>query len=107
MIDRFYPDRAASLRAITAQELMATMVIGMEIEQASAKVRNKGVADDEEDYALPIYAARIPLRTVIGETEPCPRLIPGVARPDGLAGYQPGRRLDEVLSEAAARAYAG
>ncbi len=53
MVDRFFPDRTASLRQSTAQEIKATSVIAMEIEQASAKIRSKGVADDDEDYELP------------------------------------------------------
>ncbi len=99
MINRFYPGRAALLRPSTKQELKATMVIGMRIENASAKVRAKGVADNEEDYALPIFAARIPITQRIGEIEPCPRLLPGVELPEGLAGFTSGRRLDETLAE--------
>lgn len=99
MIDRFYPDRAASLRTSTEQELKATTVIGMEIQEAAGKVRAKGVGDEEEDYALPIYAARIPIHTVMGAIEPCPRLLAGVPRPEGLAGFTEARRLDEVMLE--------
>ncbi len=105
MVNRFYPDRAASLRPNTDQELKATMVIGMLIEDASGKVRSKGVADDEEDYALPIYAARFPVTMVVGEAEPCPRLMEGVTRPDGLSAFQPGRRLDDALLENQIRLY--
>jgi hypothetical protein len=101
MVDRFYPGRTDLLRAPTPQEIKATRFIGMEIEQASAKVRAKGIGDDEEDYALPIYAERIPVRTVLGAPEPCARLVDGVARPEGLAGYHEGRRLDEAVAEAA------
>src|ERR1700748_1414935 len=99
MIDRFYPGRAATLRPSTAQELKATTVIGMEIEQASGKIREKGVGDEEEDYALPIYAAKFPVRTVIDEVETCPRQLDGVARLEGLAAFTPGRRLDEIMLE--------
>jgi len=99
MVDRFYPDRAQSLRTSSVQELKATMVVGMAIEEASAKIRSKGVADEEEDYALPIYAARFPVQLVIGEVEPCPRMPAGVAQPEGLAGFTNGRRLDELMSE--------
>lgn len=99
MIDRFYPGRAAILRPGTALELKATTVIGMAIEQASGKIRSKGVGDEEEDYALPIYAAKFPVRTVIGEVETCPRMPEGVARPQGLAAFIPGRRLDEIMLE--------
>jgi nitroimidazol reductase NimA-like FMN-containing flavoprotein (pyridoxamine 5'-phosphate oxidase superfamily) len=106
MVDRFYPERAASLRTSSAQELKATMVVGMEIEEASAKIRSKGVADEEEDYALPIYAARFPVQLVIGEAEPCPRMPVGVARPQGLAGFSNGRRLDELMTENYRKTYA-
>jgi nitroimidazol reductase NimA-like FMN-containing flavoprotein (pyridoxamine 5'-phosphate oxidase superfamily) len=99
MINRLYPGRAATLRPNTAQELKATTVIGMAIEQASAKIRAKGVGDDEDDYALPIYAAVIPVTQILGTPERCPRLVDGVADPDGLRGFQPGRRLDTVLAE--------
>ena len=101
MVDRFYPGRTDLLRAPTGQEIKATRFVSMEIEQASAKVRAKGIGDDEEDYALPIYAERIPVTTVLGKAAPCARLVEGVARPEGIAGYREGRRLDEAVSEAA------
>jgi nitroimidazol reductase NimA-like FMN-containing flavoprotein (pyridoxamine 5'-phosphate oxidase superfamily) len=107
MVDRFFPDRTASLRQSTAQEIKATSVIAMEIEEASAKIRSKGVGDDEEDYALPIYAERIPVRTVLGAPEPCPRLRDGVERPASLDGYSEGRLLGDALQEAYLRHYPG
>lgn len=106
MVDRLFPNRTAGLRQSTTQEIKATAVVSMEIEKASAKIRAKGVGDDEEDYALPIYAERLPVRMVIGEAEPCPRLMEGVQRGADLAAYQPGRTLEEALIEAYAEAYA-
>lgn len=106
MVDRFFPGRTAQLRASTNQEIKATSVVTMEIERASAKIRAKGVADDDKDYALPIYAERLPVRTLIGEAEPCPRLLPSIERPANLAGYRAERPLEEALSEAYAEAYA-
>ena len=105
MVDRFFPDRTAGLRPSNKQEIKATSFIAMEIEEASAKVRAKGVADDDEDYALPIYAERLPVRTVIGPPEPCPRLQPGVERPHNLDGYRAGRPLEEAVKAAHAAAY--
>lgn len=99
MINRFYPERAATLRQSSVQELKATTVIGMEIEDAVGKVRSKGVGDEEEDYALPIYAARFPIRQVVGEVQTCPRILPEVTRPEGLVDFQPGRALDEIMRE--------
>jgi nitroimidazol reductase NimA-like FMN-containing flavoprotein (pyridoxamine 5'-phosphate oxidase superfamily) len=100
MVDRFFPDRTAGLRQSTAQEIKATSVIAMEIEEASAKIRSKGVGDDEEDYALPVYAERIPVRTVLGAPQACPRLLAGVERPASLQGYSEGRLLEDALKEA-------
>jgi hypothetical protein len=107
MVDRFFPGRTAGLRQSTRQEIKATAVMAMEIEQASAKIRTKGVADDEEDYALPVYAERIPVRTVLGAPEPCPRLPDGVARPLSLRGYSEGRLLEEALRDAYFLEYPG
>lgn len=107
MVDRFFPDRTAGLRPTSRQEIKATAVVYMDIEKASAKIRTKGVGDDEEDYALPIYAERVPIRTIIGAPEPCPRLLDGVERPATLAGYREGRALDEALAEAYRTSYPG
>ena len=107
MVDRLFPDRTAGLRPATAHELKATSVVWMEIEEASAKIRAKGVADDEEDYALPIYAERLPIHTLIGEPQPCQRLLPGVQRPQGLSDYAPGQLLEVALARAHARSVAG
>ena len=104
-IDRFYPGRSAELRPPTTQEIKATGFIVMEIEQASAKIRETHVSDDEEDYALPIWAARIPIQQVLGGIEPCPRLDPALPVPDGMTAFQPGRRLDDALTEAYRRQY--
>jgi len=79
--------------------------VATEIERASVKIRAKGVVDEDEDYPLPIYAERLPVRTVIGEPEPCPRLMEGVERPETLAGYRAGRALEEALIEAYAVTY--
>ncbi len=105
MVDRFFPARTAGLRQSSAQEIKATAVVAMEIERASAKIRAKGVGDDEEDYLLPIYAERLPVRMVIGTPEPCPRLLAGVTRPETLAGYRAGRLLEEAVAEAHAVTY--
>ena len=99
-IDRFYPGRSALLREPTASEIKATTFVMMEIEQASGKIRDTHVSDDEEDYALPIWAARYPVRQVLGMAEPCPRQHHDASVPPGMAPFQPGRTLDAVLAEA-------
>lgn len=102
LVDRLYPGRAATLRPILDKEIKATSVVGMTIEQASAKVRAAGVSDDEADLSHPVWAGVIPLTTVIGAHEP---QAEGVATPpaEGLSVLRPGRRLDEALLEAQRR----
>jgi len=99
VVDRFYPERSALLRPITPQEAKATTVIAMVIDDAAAKVRAKGVGDDEADFALPIWAGVIPVATVLGEVQVCHRLVEGVDRPETLSIFSEGGRLDTALLE--------
>jgi nitroimidazol reductase NimA-like FMN-containing flavoprotein (pyridoxamine 5'-phosphate oxidase superfamily) len=105
MVDRLFPRRSALLRPISTQEAKATSFIAMDIERASAKIRATGIGDDEEDYALPIHAERLPVQTIIGTPEPCPRMVAAIPRPETLAPYRAGRLLEEALSEAYAASY--
>ena len=104
-VDRFFPGRSREIRPANAQEIKATSFIVMPIDEASGKIRSTHVSDDEEDYALPVWTARIPVRQVLGEAELCPRSIPGLPVPEGMQGYTPGRSLDEVLLEAYRKTY--
>lgn len=49
------------VRPVTEKEVSATEVVAVQIESASAKIRTGGPLDDEEDYALPIWAGVLPL----------------------------------------------
>ena len=69
----------------TGQELKATAVLRMVIDEASAKVRTGGPVDEPEDYELPHWAGTVPLRTVAGEAIPDERLTGGIAEPDYVA----------------------
>jgi nitroimidazol reductase NimA-like FMN-containing flavoprotein (pyridoxamine 5'-phosphate oxidase superfamily) len=86
-LEHVFPGRWDAIRPITDQELKATTVLGMAIDEASAKVRTGPPVDDEEDYALPIWAGVVPIRTVIGEPEPDDRVLDGVAAPDHLKHF--------------------
>jgi uncharacterized protein len=99
-LERLFPGRSKLMRAPTKQEIKATSFIGMEIEQASAKIRDLHVHDEEEDYAVPAWTALLPVRTVLGKIEECPRQMPGVERPRGMKGYVAGRPMDEIFAEA-------
>lgn len=69
-------------RQPTDQELKATHVLALPIEEASAKVRTGPPLDDEEDYALPIWAGVVPIAIYAGAPLPDARLLPDVADMD-------------------------
>ena len=85
MMDGLFPGRWEEIRPSTSQELKATTVVTMEIEQASAKVRTGPPVDDDEDYALPVWAGVIPASTAYGAPVDDPKLTPGIGFPESLA----------------------
>lgn len=89
-LERFVPGHWDTLRPVNSQELKATTIVAMTIEEASAKIRTGHCEDDEEDYALDIWAGIVPIHTAIGEPEDDPRLKAGVARPDHLKNIRFG-----------------
>lgn len=66
------------VRPPAAQELKATSVLRMEIESASAKVRNGPPSDEDEDYELPVWAGVVPLQVTCGSVENDPQLRDGI-----------------------------
>src|ERR1700746_685735 len=58
------------VRLPTEQEMKATTVLAIPLEEVSAKVRTGGPVDDEADYSLPVWAGVLPLETVAKEPVP-------------------------------------
>ena len=54
------------LRPVTDQELAATSVLALPIEEASAKVRTGPPKDDDDDLSWPVWAGVVPLRVEAG-----------------------------------------
>lgn len=69
-IEALYPGRWDTLRPINDKELNATTVLRISLAEASAKMRNWGVKDDEEDLDWPVWAGVIPLHTALGTPLP-------------------------------------
>ena len=82
------PGRWADARRPTTKEMQATTVVAMAIESASAKTRSGPPGDDEEDYALPVWAGVLPLQVQALPLEADPRLRAGIEVPDYVAHYQ-------------------
>ncbi len=73
------------------KEFDGTSVIAMTIETASAKIRTGPPNDDEEDYALPIWAGLVPLTMQAGNAIDDPKLTQRVEVPGYLRQYRRGR----------------
>lgn len=69
-VDRLYPGRWAELRPATAQELKATTVLWLDLDEVSAKIRSGPPGDDEADLAWPCWAGVVPMRTVTDAAVP-------------------------------------
>lgn len=85
--ERIMPGRWDDARQPTANELKATTVVSVPIDSASAKVRVGPPSDDEEDYALPVWAGVVPLRQQVGAPIDDERLADGIAVPAYIHDY--------------------
>ncbi len=79
--------RWKDVRPPSEKELKATSVLRFEIEEASAKVRVGPPADDEEDYALPVWAGVLPLRMAAGDPAPDERMRNAVEVPSYIRDF--------------------
>lgn len=68
------PGRWEEARPPSEQELKATSVLALALEEVSAKMRSGPPVDDEEDYTLPVWAGVVPVRLQMGEPLPDDRL---------------------------------
>ncbi|MCH9049774.1 MAG: pyridoxamine 5'-phosphate oxidase family protein [Proteobacteria bacterium] len=80
-MERIAPGRWDELRPPTEKEIAATGIVALMLDEASAKVRAGPPADDEADYAHPVWAGVVPVAERLGEPVPDPRLAPGIALP--------------------------
>ena len=79
--DHVVPGRWSEARAPNELELKQTAVLALPLEEVSAKVRVGPPVDDEEDYALPIWAGVVPIRTALAEPLADGRVPPGSEAP--------------------------
>ena len=82
-----FPGRWETLRPINRQEIKATTVLSMAIDEGSAKVRTGQPVDDDDDYALPIWAGVVPTEINLMDPIADPRNLDGVAVPDNVANF--------------------
>ena len=83
--DHLAPGRWDEARPMTQKELKSTGVIAVPIEHAVAKARDGGPVDDDEDYALPIWAGVVPIRQVLSAPQDDGRLLEDVDVPESVS----------------------
>jgi hypothetical protein len=62
------------------------------LDEASAKLRTGPPKDDDEDYALPVWAGVLPLSLTPLAPVADPRLSDGIPLPEHVAGWPLGPR---------------
>jgi hypothetical protein len=74
MSEAWLPGRWDTLRAPTAKELAATMVLALPLDEWSVKVSDRPPEDAESDLDAPVWAGVLPLVTSYGDPVPAPDL---------------------------------
>ena len=82
-IERMFPGRWDLLRPPTKQEIKATLIVSMAIDEASAKLRAAPPSDDPEDIQWPVWAGVLPLVLTRGAAQPDAHVRPGLPPPAG------------------------
>jgi nitroimidazol reductase NimA-like FMN-containing flavoprotein (pyridoxamine 5'-phosphate oxidase superfamily) len=94
-VEELFPGRWDSLRAMTTQELKATSVLWMDIEEATAKSRAAPPGDAAE-ADFPVWAGVIPMHTTLAAAQPAPELPADCALPAPIAALIRSGRLRQT-----------
>lgn len=81
------------IRQPNEKEFKSTLVVEIQMESASAKIRAEGVIDEEADYDLPIWAGVVPIKQVALPVEHDARLLSGVELPESVAKYMDAQQF--------------
>lgn len=88
VLDHVASGRSGDSRPPNARELAATAVLALDLVEVSAKVRDGGPVDDEQDLTLPHWAGVVPLTLMAGTPVPADDLDPAVPLPRYLTPYR-------------------
>lgn len=88
IVEHVVPHRWDDVRWPNEQELKATSVLRLPLEEVSAKIRTGPPIDDEEDYRSPCWAGELPLRLTPQPPIADPRLTPGANAPTYVRDYR-------------------
>ena len=85
--EKILPERWGDARQPNEKELKATSILRLALSEVSAKMRTGEVQDDEEDYALPVWAGVLPIRLAASEPIRDGRCDAGLATPAAVANF--------------------
>ena len=85
--EHILPGRWDDVRQPNERELKKTAVLGLSIEEFSAKMRTGPPLDDPEDYSFPTWAGVLPLELTARKPISDPNLQPGWEIPESLRSY--------------------
>ncbi len=94
IVEHVIPGRWSDARRPSAEELKATLVMELEIEEASAKVRTGPPIDSQGDLVFPAWAGEIPLELVARAPAPAPELDVALTPPRYAVDYRRGGRAE-------------
>lgn len=89
--ERLVPGRWQEARPPTIKELKAISVLALPLDEASAKVRTGPPLDDQEDYALDVWAGVVPLSLSAEEPVPDSRLPAATVPSEAIGSWAPRR----------------
>ena len=92
IVEHVVPGRTADVRPPTDTERTGTLVLALDLTEASAKVRTGGPNEEPEDLALPVWAGVIPLTVEPGTPIADEHVAPGLVAPVYATGYRRPRR---------------
>ena len=69
-LEGLMPGRWDALRPVKPKELKATRLLRLRLDEASAKIRDYGPADDKADVDWPAWGGLIPFEVTVGAPQP-------------------------------------
>ena len=91
-VEKLVPGRSKELRDSHDQELKATTLLGMKISEASGKIRDGSVSDNEEDVGEKIWAGVLEMETRFTRLIPDDE-TPVIAAPSQLLEQMIGKKI--------------
>ena len=88
IVEHVVPKRWEDVRWPTEQELKATIVLRLPLEEVSAKIRTGPPIDDEEDCQIPCWAGELPFRLIPQSPIADPELNPTIPLPEYVREYR-------------------